>query len=366
MFLYEYQAKKILKEERIPVPEGVLIGDATSLKEILKIIDKHEYVVKAQVLSGDRNVHGGIFFVSGKNQIESCIRKMFKKKISTLQNNYIGEKVNKILIEKRIDYEKYIYFSILYDRKNQCIFLIISSNNIDNIELAAELDPSLIVKIPIDYEMGKKEDYIAEKLSFFCNDLLLFKIVSKLYKLFIKHDLTLLEINPLAKLKNGEWICLDAKFNMDDSSFYRQDLIKLDKKDLLWKRNFIKMDGDIACIANGAGLAMATMDMIVEKGKHISSFLDVGSLSQEELESALKFIFIDRNNRIILINIFGGIVDCKNIAKAVVKFIKIIKKNTSLFIRFKGNGAQDAYKILDRHSVKYLKEYNLARMINKL
>ena len=344
MNIHEYQAKQILKEYGSPISNGLLIEN---LKDILQITSKlkgKQFVVKAQIHAGGRGKAGGVKLVKSFEELQLEIKEMMGKILVTHQTGPKGKEVKKIYIEEASDISKEFYLSCLVDRESSKIAFISSTEGGMDIEKVAAETPDKIItnKVELGSEGPSKQE-IENIISIFNFDekqkMIAFKIIKSLFKIIIEKDASLIEINPLIVTKNNQLICLDAKMNFDDNALFRRpEIVKLrdlheeepaeieaSKYDLA----YIKLDGSIGCMVNGAGLAMATMDIIKLYGKEPANFLDVGGgASKEKVAAAFKLILSDKNVKGILINIFGGIMRCDVLAEGVVN---AAKKLTYLF-----------------------------------
>jgi succinyl-CoA synthetase beta subunit len=374
MNIHEYQAKQILRDYKIAVPDGSVVSSVT------EAVDKAEklggnVIIKAQIHAGGRGKAGGIKLANSTSDVRSISEKILGKKLVTQQTGPKGQKVSKIYIEKVFTIEKEYYLSCLVDRKNSCISFVCSEEGGVNIEEVAKNYPKKIYVHKINPLDGLKE-MDTEKISTF----LKFKegikeeckqIIAGLYKLLIERDASLIEINPLVLTGEKHLVCLDAKMNFDDNALFRQekisslrDLTEEDSTEIQANKHglsYIKLEGDIGCMVNGAGLAMATMDIIKLYGAQPANFLDVGGgASTEKVSVAFQIILSDKNVKSILINIFGGIMRCDVLAQGVVNAAKEINLNIPLIIRLAGTNVELGKKILKNSSLPILPANNLA------
>ncbi len=360
MKIHEYQAKELFKQYGIKVPSSVLCTDRSEIESILKKV-KMPCVIKAQVHSGARGKAGGV--------------KLAKDYISAVEtaNNILGmelkskqagmKKVNKILIEDAVDIDKELYLSLTFDRANECIAFIISPLGGMDIEEAAKNSPDKIYTELINENFNPIETI--KRLGF--NEQInkqIKEIVNALYKLALEKDASLVEINPLVITKNNEVIAIDAKMNFDDNALFRhEDILALKdeteenpfeleaQKDGL---NYIKLEGTIGCMVNGAGLAMATMDVIRLAGKDAANFLDVGGgASSEKIEKAFKLLISDKNLEGVFINIFGGILRCDFLAEGVKNAIKTLNVQCPVIVRMEGTNKEKGAEILNESGLKF-------------
>ena len=370
MNIHEHQAKDLLKEFGAPVSKGFVI---TSLKDVEDLKDRleenKEYVVKAQIHAGGRGKAGGVKLTKNKLETLENIKNMFNKVLITHQTGPSGKIVKRVYIEESSNIDKEFYISCLVDRQNSSITFISSSAGGMDIEKVASEKPEQIKKTIISSYNNISEKEFINILSPFSLSKNQFeqgkKIINSMIKIIIDKDATLVEINPLIINKNKNLHCLDAKINFDDNALFRQpDILKL--RDLneeepseieagKFDLAYIKLDGEIGCMVNGAGLAMATMDIIKMHGKEPANFLDVGGgASKEKVSAALKLILADKRVRGILINIFGGIMRCDVLAQGVVDAANEIKLNIPLVVRLAGTKVDEGKKILADSDIKIL------------
>lgn len=361
MNLHEYQAKRLLAQFGLPVSKGEV---ATTAKEAFKIAEKMHtgaYVVKAQVHAGGRGKAGGVKLVKTKEEVEEVAKNLLGKNLVTYQTTKDGQPVHQVLIEEPSDIAKELYLGAVIDRSKQRIVFMASTEGGVEIEKVAEETPEKILTITVDpmvgvmpyqgremaYQLGLNDDMVKQFV----------KILSGLGELFQKCDLSLLEINPLVITKSDKLLCLDAKINIDDNALYRQpelremrDATQEDDRENRareWELNYIALDGDIGCMVNGAGLAMATMDMIKLHGGNPANFLDVGGgATKERVTEAFKIILSDKNVKAILINIFGGIVRCDLIAEGIIGAVQNVGSELPVVVRLEGNNAERGAEML--------------------
>ena len=355
MNLHEYQSKNILREYNIPVPIGEIAYNPDAAIDIAQKIGGDCWVVKAQVHAGGRGKAGGVRLVNSKEELKSIAQSLLGRRLVTYQTDKNGKPVNKILVEQPSDIIRELYLGVTIDRSSQKIVFIASIEGGVEIEKVAQASPEKVLTITVDAAIGL-QPFQCRQL-FFSLELSLTQmqsfidIMMNLYQLFIERDLSLLEINPFVVTRVDRFICLDAKINVDDSALYRQsvlrkmrDLTQEDEYEILarqWKLNYIKLNGNIGCMVNGAGLAMATMDLIKLSGGEPANFLDVGgSATKERVIEALKIMVLDKNIKGILVNIFGGIVRCDLIADGIIGAIKETGIDMPVVVRLEGNNAQ--------------------------
>ncbi len=361
MHLHEYQAKKILADHGLPVPKGVLVNSLEQVALALNELNTASWVVKAQIHAGGRGKAGGVQRISSKEQLTSVARQLLHTRLVTAQTDALGQPVNDILLEESCVIHKEFYVGMLIDRSLEQVVLIASASGGMDIEKVAHDAPEAILKVPIDPLLGvipyQCRD-LSKKLGFNAAQSRQFTdLITKLYKLFIECDLSLLEINPLVITDRGDFMCLDAKMNVDDNALYRQpdlgsmhDATQEDAQTLLaqrWDLNYVALDGNIGCMVNGAGLAMATMDLIQLKGGKPANFLDVGgNATEEKVREAFKIILANNQVQVILVNIFGGIVRCDLIAQGILRAVAEVGVHVPVVVRLEGNHAAEANALL--------------------
>ena len=382
MNIHEHQAKKILKEFGAPVSNGIVITSVDQIKEKLSSLKNREYVLKAQIHAGGRGKAGGVKLIKDFEVLQSEAEKMMGKILITHQTGPEGKKVKRLYIEEASDIKKELYLSCLIDRDTSKIAFISSTEGGMDIEKVAAEMPNKIITNKIDYNInGPTEEQIINIISIFDlkNNLLKEgkKLIKSLYKILIEKDATLIEINPLIITKNNDLICLDAKMNFDDNAIFRRpEILKLrdlneeepaeieaSKHDLA----YIKLNGSIGCMVNGAGLAMATMDIIKLYGQEPANFLDVGGgASKEKVTAAFKLILADKNVKGILINIFGGIMRCDVLAQGVIEAAKQVNLSVPLVVRLAGTNFEEGKEILDKSNLKILSASDLNDAAKKI
>ena len=374
MNIHEYQAKQILKEYGAPVSNGVIILSVDEIDKKLKNLNSENFVIKAQIHAGGRGKAGGVKVIDNREKLNDEIKKFFGKKLVTPQTGPEGKIVKRVYIEEASEIFKEYYLSCIIDRKSSKIAFISSSEGGVDIEEVAKKDKDKIVttRIEIGKEISIKD--IKKILSPFNLEPHQIiegeKILKALYKILVEKDATLIEINPLIVTKEKKLICLDAKMNFDDNALFRRPEI-VDLRDLNEENSseieaskydlaYIKLNGSIGCMVNGAGLAMATMDIIKLYGKEPANFLDVGGgASKEKVSAAFRLILSDKNVKGVLINIFGGIMRCDVLALGVVEAAKEVKLNIPLVVRLAGTNFKEGKKILEESKLKILSADNL-------
>lgn len=369
MNLHEYQAKKLLSDYGLPVSKGQVVDNVEDALNVAMQMGTAKWVVKAQVHAGGRGKAGGVKLVSTKDELATVARGLLGKNLVTYQTTAEGQPVNQLLIEEPCDIGRELYLGAVIDRSKQRIVFMASTEGGVEIEKVAEKTPEKILTITVDplvgvmpyqarqfaYSLGLKGEQVKQ-----FNQLLL-----GLGKLFSECDFSLLEINPLVVTKQGNLLCLDAKINIDDNALYRQPVIR-EMRDATqederenrardWELNYIALDGDIGCMVNGAGLAMATMDMIKLQGGNPANFLDVGGgATKERVEEAFKIILSDSKVKAILINIFGGIVRCDLIAEGIMAAVTQIGTSLPVVVRLEGNNAELGAKLLSESKMNII------------
>ncbi len=382
MNIHEHQAKEILKEFGAPVSNGIVIFSLKDLKKEISKLKSKEFVLKAQIHAGGRGKAGGVKLVKNVTDLENEVSKMFGKILVTHQTGPEGKEVKRLYIEEASEISKEFYLSCLIDRETSKIAFISSTEGGMDIEKVASETPDKIITKKIDLsDEGPSKNEIQEIISIFKfstdQNKEAVKIIKALYRILIEKDASLIEINPLIVNKNDKLICLDAKMNFDDNAIFRRpEILKLrdlneeepaeieaSKFDLA----YIKLNGSIGCMVNGAGLAMATMDIIKLHGEEPANFLDVGGgASKEKVSAAFKLILSDKNVKGILINIFGGIMRCDVLAQGVVDAAKETKLNVPLVVRLAGTNFVEGKKILDESNLKILSASDLNDAAEKI
>jgi len=382
MNIHEYQAKEILKEFGAPVSKGIVIFNLDELENKISQLTSVEYVLKAQIHAGGRGKAGGVKLIKNMTDLINESKKMMGKTLVTHQTGPEGKQVKRLYVEEASSISKEFYLSCLVDRESSKIAFISSTEGGMDIEKVAQEKPEKIITNKIDYKAnGPSNDEIEKIISIFkFNEKqkeTALKLIKSLYKIIIEKDASLIEINPLIINNKNEIICLDAKMNFDDNAIFRRpeilrlrDLneedpieIEASKHDLA----YIKLNGSIGCMVNGAGLAMATMDIIKLYGKEPANFLDVGGgASKEKVAAAFKLILSDKNVKGILINIFGGIMRCNVLAQGVVDAAKEINLSVPLVVRLAGTNFKEGKEILDKSNLKILSASDLNDAAKKI
>ena len=382
MNIHEYQAKKILKDFGAPVSDGVVISTLNEIEDKIKKLKTKEFVLKAQIHAGGRGKAGGVKLIKNKKDLKIEAKKMMGKILVTHQTGPEGRKVKRLYIEEASDILKEYYLSCLVDRETSKIAFISSTEGGMDIEKVSTETPEKIItnKIELSTE-GPSKHEIEKIISIFQFDdeqkITATNLIKSMYKILIEKDASLIEINPLIITKSKKIVCLDAKMNFDDNAIFRRpeilklrDLNEEDPAEIEASKHdlaYIKLNGSIGCMVNGAGLAMATMDIIKLYGKEPANFLDVGGgASKEKVTAAFKLILADENVKGILINIFGGIMRCDILAQGVVEAAKQVNLSVPLVVRLAGTNFKEGKEILDKSNLKILSASDLNDAAKKI
>ena len=382
MNIHEHQAKEILKEFGAPVSEGVVILSLNDINDKIKKLSSKEFVLKAQIHAGGRGKAGGVKLIKNKSDLEKEAKSMMGKVLVTHQTGPEGKEVKRLYIEEASNILKEFYLSCLVDRESSKIAFICSTEGGMDIEKVADETPEKIITNKIELkDDGPTHDEIENIISIFKFDKnqkkTALKLIKSLYKIVIEKDANLIEINPLIITKENKIICLDAKMNFDDNAIFRRpeilkfrDLNEEDPSEIEASKHdlaYIKLNGTIGCMVNGAGLAMATMDIIKLYGNEPANFLDVGGgATKEKVAAAFKLILSDKNVKGILINIFGGIMRCDVIAQGVLDAAKEIDLSVPLVVRLAGTNFEEGKEILDKSNLKILSASDLNDAAKKI
>ena len=382
MNIYEHQAKKILQEFGAPVSTGVVVLSLDDIKKEITKLKSDKFVLKAQIHAGGRGKAGGVKLVQSIKDLETEAKKMFGKILVTHQTGPEGKEVKRLYVEEASNISKEFYLSCLVDRESAKIAFISSTEGGMDIEKVAVDTPEKIITTKIDFKKeGPSTKEIDSVISIFEFDEnqknTASNLIKSLYRIILEKDASLIEINPLIINDKKKLVCLDAKMNFDDNAIFRRpDILKLrdlneedpaeieaSKYDLA----YIKLNGSIGCMVNGAGLAMATMDIIKLYGKEPANFLDVGGgATKEKVSAAFKLILSDKNVKGILINIFGGIMRCDVLAQGVVDAAKEINLSVPLVVRLAGTNFKEGKEILDKSNLKILSASDLNDAAKKI
>jgi len=381
MNIHEYQAKELFKKYRIPIPDGGVAFNVDSAVSIAEELHDFPVIVKAQVHAGGRGKAGGVKLANNMSEVKRLAKEMLGMTLVTNQTGPKGKLVNKILIESGVSIDKELYFSILPDRTTARLVIMASRAGGMDIEEVAATTPERIVKVYIDPLSGI-QGYQLRQLAYglqMPSSLIrqFSSMVRNLYELFVMHDCSLLEINPLIITTEEQILAIDAKINFDDNALFRQKEIleyrDFDEEDPLeveaskYQLNYIKMDGNIGNMVNGAGLAMATMDIIKQAGAEPANFLDVGGgANTEQVENAFRIMLSDQNVKGILINIFGGILRCDVLATGVVQASKKVGLTLPVVVRMEGTNVDAGRKILDESGLNLMTATDLTDAAQKV
>ena len=382
MNLHEYQSKELFELYNLPVSKRGLITRISDIEKAIESIDfTNGCVAKVQAHTGGRGKVGGVELCKTKEDIEKFVNNWLGKKIVTNQTDSQGLPVNIISIDELASIEAELYMSLIVDRADKCVSMIVSRAGGMNIEEVAETNPEKILKIKFQdghkvdenqlYEVCRKLEFNSEQTKQFN------EIVKGCKKLFLEKDLSLLEINPLVITSDGNLHCLDAKINVDENALFRQEEIQSmrdssqeDEREYEAKKHdlsYVSLDGNIGCMVNGAGLAMGTMDTIKLYNGEPANFLDVGgTATKERVGEALKLILSDHNVKGILVNIFGGIVRCDLIAEGIIGAINEIEVNLPIVVRLQGNMSNEGKELLNSSGLNVIGEDSLMKASQKI
>ena len=386
MNIHEYQAKELFEQFNVPSPKGRVAETAEQAQQIAEELSG-QVVIKAQIHAGGRGkgnfkngFEGGVHLSESAEEIGAIAQQMIGQVLVTHQTGDSGKVVNKVMVAQAVDITKEYYLAILMDRENRSPVIVASTEGGVNIEEVAEKTPEKIIRETI-HPLAGLQPYEVRKISSglgFAGDTAkqFGKLLKSLYKLFISRDCSLVEINPLVTTPDGQVLALDAKFGFDDNALYRQPEIESlrdpseeDPREVAASEfglNYIGLDGNIACLVNGAGLAMATMDIIKHFGGEPANFLDVGGgATEEQVTNAFKIILGDSNVKGILVNIFGGIMDCDVIANGIVRACKQVDLNIPLVVRLEGNNVEAGKQTLANSGVNLIAAEDLSDAAQK-
>ena len=381
MNIHEHQAKQILKQFGAVVPEGVFGFTVEELLEKCKSLKTDKYVLKAQIHAGGRGKAGGVKILDNLNELEKSAKELLGKKLVTHQTGPEGREVKRLYVEVSSNIEKEFYLSCLVDRVTSKIAFITSDQGGMDIEEVAAKSPNKILTTKVDLKEEISNEDCEKIIKIFNLDSSskneAISLIKSIYKMFINTDANMVEINPLILTKEKKIICLDAKVNFDSNALFRhpeilelRDLNEEDPAEIEASKHdlaYIKLDGSIGCMVNGAGLAMATMDIIKLYGEEPANFLDVGGgASKEKVSAAFKIILSDKNVKGILINIFGGIMRCDVLAQGVVDAAKEINITVPLVVRLAGTNFKEGKEILDNSGLKLISAENLDDAAKKI
>ena len=381
MNIHEYQAKQLLKKFRISVPNGIFGFSVEELLDKIKSLNAEKYVLKAQIHAGGRGKAGGVKVVNNIDELKKEAKKLLGKVLITHQTGPEGKEVKRLYLEEASSIDKEFYLSCLVDRSSSRIAFISSDQGGMDIEEVAKNNPNKIVTTKVDFNDRLSDNDCNKIISVFSlnkkTQIQANELIKLIYETFIKTDANLIEINPLILTKSGKILCLDAKMSFDDNALFRhpeilelRDLNEEDPTEIEASKHdlaYVKLDGSIGCMVNGAGLAMATMDIIKLYGEEPANFLDVGGgASKEKVSAAFKIILSDKNVKGILINIFGGIMKCNVLAQGVVDAAKETKIHVPLVVRLAGTNFEQGKKILDNSGLKIISASDLSGAAKKI
>jgi succinyl-CoA synthetase beta subunit len=381
MNIHEHQAKQLLKKFGAIVPNGEACFTVQEVLEKAKKLNFKKYVLKAQIHAGGRGKAGGVKILDNLADLEKAANDLLGKKLVTHQTGPSGKEVKRLYLEEPSNIEKEFYLSCLIDRASSKIAFISSDQGGMDIEEVAKNDPSKISTVKINFSGDIKDEDCKKIVQNFNLDnnakLKCIKIIKSIYKTFISTDASLIEINPLILTKENNIVCLDAKISFDDNAIFKhpellelRDLNEEDPTEIEASKHdlaYIKLDGTIGCMVNGAGLAMATMDIIKLHGQEPANFLDVGGgASKEKVSAAFRIILSDKNVKGILINIFGGIMRCDVLAQGIVEAAKETKIDIPLVVRLAGTNSEEGKKILDESGLKIISASDLGDAAKKI
>ena len=381
MNIHEHQAKQILKKYGAVVPEGVFAFTVKELVEKAKSLKTEKFVLKAQIHAGGRGKAGGVKILNTIEELSIAAKELLGKNLITHQTGPKGKEVKRLYVEVSSNISKEFYLSCLVDRASSKIAFISSDQGGMDIEEVAKKTPNKIITTKVDFENEISDDNCEKIVKIFNlnnqNKNEAIKLIKSIYKMFISIDASMVEINPLILTKENKIVCLDSKINFDDNALFKhneisdlRDLNEEDPTEIEASKNdlaYIKLDGSIGCMVNGAGLAMATMDIIKLYGEEPANFLDVGGgASKEKVSAAFKIILSDKNVKGILINIFGGIMKCDVLAQGVVDAAKETKIHVPLVVRLAGTNFEQGQKILDNSGLKIISASDLSDAAKKI
>ena len=381
MNIHEHQAKQLLKKFGAIVPNGEACFTVQEVLEKAKKLNFKKYVLKAQIHAGGRGKAGGVKILDNLSDLEKAAKDLLGKKLITHQTGPSGKEVKRLYLEEPSNIKKEFYLSCLIDRASSKIAFISSDQGGMDIEEVAKSDPNKINTVKISFKENIEDEDCKKIIRNFNLDddanLKCIKIIQSIYKTFVSTDASLIEINPLILTKENNIVCLDAKISFDDNAIFKhpellelRDLNEEDPTEIEASKHdlaYIKLDGSIGCMVNGAGLAMATMDIIKLHGQEPANFLDVGGgASKEKVAAAFKIILSDKNVKGILINIFGGIMRCDVLAQGIVEAAKESKINIPLVVRLAGTNAKEGKKILDESGLKIISASDLGDAAKKI
>ena len=380
MNLHEYQAKHLFAQYRMPVPNNRVVSSVGDVSAALDSLGGDRWVVKAQVHAGGRGKAGGVQLADDAERVAHLVGQMIGTRLVTYQTTADGQPVQHVLLEETCNIDRELYVGAVIDRATQRVVIMASTEGGVEIEKVAAESPEKILRTTIDPMLGLMP-YQCRKLAFGLGlqgeQIKQFTtMLSGLARLFVEKDLSLVEINPLVVTAEGHLLCLDGKINVDDNALYRQpellemrDASQEDEKENRakeWDLNYIALDGSIGCMVNGAGLAMATMDLIKLHGGEPANFLDVGGgATKERVAEAFKIILSDANVKTVLVNIFGGIVRCDLIAEGIIGAVQDVGVQVPIVVRLEGNNAEKGFELLDKSGLNLITAHGLTEAAQK-
>ena len=381
MNLHEYQAKQVFASYGMPVPNNQVVESASAVSAALEKLAGDRWVVKAQVHAGGRGKAGGVKLLDSAAAVTQAVGDMLGTSLVTYQTNAQGQPINQVLIEEISNISRELYLGAVIDRASQRVVIMASTEGGMEIEKVAAQTPEKILKTTINPLTGL-QPYQSRELAFGLglegDQIKQFvRLLDGFAKMFVEKDLSLVEINPLVVTAEGQLICLDGKINIDDNALYRQKEIlamrdesqedERENRAKEWDLNYISLDGDIGCMVNGAGLAMATMDLIKLCGGEPANFLDVGGgATKERVSEAFKIILSDSNVKGVLVNIFGGIVRCDLIAEGIIGAVEEVHVNVPVVVRLEGNNAERGSRLLSESDVNIIAASGLTDAAEKI
>ncbi|MBN9231093.1 MAG: succinate--CoA ligase subunit beta [Legionella sp. 40-6] len=381
MNLHEYQAKQLFASYNLPVPKGEVAYNVEDALQVASQLSTSRWVVKAQVHAGGRGKAGGVKLVGTKDELAAAVKALLGTRLVTYQTDAHGQPVHAVLVEETCDIGRELYLGAVVDRATRRVVVMASTEGGVEIEKVAEETPEKIFKVIVDPLLGVMPFQAREtgfKLGLDEHQIKQFsQLMVALGKMFVECDLSLLEINPLVVTKSGQLLCLDGKVNVDGNALYRQPKLKSmrdtsqederENRASDWELNYIPLDGSIGCMVNGAGLAMATMDVIKLHGGEPANFLDVGGgATKERVSEALKIILSDEKVKGILVNIFGGIVRCDLIADGILAAVKEVDVKVPVVVRLEGNNAQLGAELLNKSGLNVIAATSLTDAAKKI
>jgi succinyl-CoA synthetase beta subunit len=381
MNLHEFQSKQIFRKYGLPVPDNRVVQSSADAATAASALEGDNWVVKAQVHAGGRGKAGGVKLVNDIESLTHAVGSMLGTRLVTIQTGSDGQPVNQVLIDETCNIARELYVGAVIDRSSRRVVLMASTEGGVEIEKVAAETPEKILRTTVNPLTGL-QPYQGRELAFGLGlegeQIKQFgKMLAGLAKMFVEKDLSLVEINPLVVTAEGNLLCLDAKINVDDNALYRQpDLLEMhdtsqederENRAKEWDLNYISLDGDIGCMVNGAGLAMATMDLIKLCGGEPANFLDVGGgATKERVSEAFKIILSDKNVKGILVNIFGGIVRCDLIAEGIIGAVEEVHVDVPVVVRLEGNNAERGSQLLSDSGLNLIAANDLTDAAQKI